>query len=221
MIAKELINYMIPPLKPTDDIGKAKLWMDELKLTQIPVSEGSRFLGLITEDMLFDSVYNFSEVGDYPLIGTNATVNAFNHYYEVLKIASSEGLKLVAVVDDLGEYLGVIPTEDIVDAFAKSSSIVSPGAIITIKLNAIDYSLSQISRIVEANDAKILTSYISEYTQDPSKILLTIKLNSEEVNRIIASLGNLGFQTESSYTNVQSADVDKERLDIFMKYLKI
>lgn len=221
MIAKELINYMIPPLKPTDDIGKAKQWMDELHLSQLPVSEEGLFLGVISEEMLFDSELDFSKVGEYPLLGHNCTLSLFSHYYDVLKTASIHNLKLVAVVDEVDQYLGVITLEDMVEAFAKSSSIVNPGAILTIKLNSVDYSLSEISRLVESNDAKIITSYISEYAEDPSKLLLTIKLSTEEVNRIVASLANQGFEIESSFSAIESDVVDKERLDIFMKYLKI
>lgn len=221
MIAKELINYMIPPLKPTDDIGQAQLWMDELRLSQLPVSDEGKFLGVITEDMLFDSNFRFGDVGSYPLMAHDAKVNAFSHYYDVLKVASAEDTKLVAVMDDLNQYMGVISMEDIVEAFAKSSSVANPGAILTLKLNAVDYSLSEISRLVESNDAKILTSYISEFPEDPSKLLLTIKINIEDVNRIVASFANHGFTVESSFSTSESSFDDQERLDIFMKYLKI
>lgn len=221
MIAKELVNYMIPPLKPTDDIGKAKLWMDELRLSQLPVSADNRFLGIITEEMLFDDNLHFAEVGEYPLLGQKSHVKAFSHYYDVLKVLSSEGLRLVAVLDEMEQYIGVISTEDLVEAFAKSSSVINPGAILTLKLNAIDYSLSEISRLIESNDAKILTSYVSENPNDPSKLILTLKINKEEVSRIIASLGNHGFQIESSFNSARSNFDEQERLDIFMKYLKI
>ncbi|WP_258102727.1 CBS domain-containing protein [Marinoscillum sp. MHG1-6] len=212
---------MIPPLKPTDDIGKAKLWMDELRLSQLPVVAENRFMGIITEEMLFDDALRFTNVGEYPLTGENCQVSEFSHYYDVLKMASVEGLRIVAIIDDLGHYVGVISTEDVVEAFAKSSSVITPGAILTLKLKAIDYSLSEISRLVEANDAKILASYISEYIDDPSKILLTLKLNVEDTGRVVASLGNHGFTIESSFNTVADDDQDRERLDIFLKYLKI
>lgn len=220
MLANELINYMIPALKPTDDIGKAQSWMDEFRLSQLPVIEDKIFLGIITEEMLFDSEIVFAEVGNYPLLGNKSTVNPLSHFYDVLKMANKDELKLVAVVDELDGYVGVIATEDVIEAFTKSSSIVNPGAVITLKLNAIDYSLSEISRVIESNEAKILTSYISEYPDDPSKILLTLKLNSEEISHIIASLGNQGFHIESSFGTIESIDIDKERLDVFMKFLK-
>ena len=54
MIAKDLINYMIPPLKPNDTVEKAKQWMEELRVSELPVSENGKYLGLFTEDMVFN-----------------------------------------------------------------------------------------------------------------------------------------------------------------------
>ena len=54
MIAEELINQMIPALKPTDTAEKAILWMEELKTNQLPVIENRMFKGLITEDIILE-----------------------------------------------------------------------------------------------------------------------------------------------------------------------
>lgn len=43
MIAEELINQMIPPLKVSDSAEKAKKWMEEFRLTQLPVVENNNF----------------------------------------------------------------------------------------------------------------------------------------------------------------------------------
>ena len=221
MIARELINYMVPPLKPEDDIGRAQLWMDELRIPQLPVASEGRFLGIVTEEMLFDDNLQYSEVGMYPLIGQDCHVSEFTHYIEVLKTASAHNTRIVAVLDEVGQYQGVISTEDMVEEFAKSSSVVNPGAILTLKLNSVDYSLSEISRLIEVNEAKILASYVSEYPSDSSKLLLTLKLNILETNRIVASLDNHGFKVEASYNSEVATEDDQERLDIFLKYLKI
>lgn len=221
MIARELVNYMIPPLKPGDDIGKAKLWMDEMRLTQLPVIDDQKFIGIITDEMLFDEDFPFVQVEEYPLLGADCKVGAGSHYYDVLRLASEQDLKLVAVEDEFEAYIGVITKEDILEAFAQSSWVIAPGAILTLKLKSIDYSLSEISRLVESNDARILTSHISELPGDPNQIVLTIKLNVEEVNRIIASLDNNGFVVSSSYNTADAHFDERERLDIFMKYLKI
>lgn len=221
MNAKDLINYMIPPLKPQDKISKAKLWMDELRLSELPVVEDGRFMGIIDEELLLNEELQYPNVGDYPLVGQNCMVQSGNHYYEVLKVSGVEGFRIVAVVDSLNQYLGVVSIEDVVEAFAKNSSVSTPGAIIGIKLKYHDYSLSEISRIIEANEAKILSSYLSPHADDPDKLHLTLKINKEEITHIIASLEQNGFFVENSYNVVDSSYDEKERIDILMKYLKL
>lgn len=218
MIAKELINYMIPPLKTSDPISKVKLWMRELRVFELPVTADDRFLGLITDDQL-DEVAD-GDLNDYDLEGESAVVQAHQHYYDVLKVANREAVSLVAVVDDYGKYLGVIALEDIVEAFSKTAAVSGQGTIIRLTLNAIDYSLSEISRLIEENGVKILSSYVVNVDNDPSKIMLTLKLNEEEVGHAIATLSRFGYVVETSYAENSKDEQERERLDGLLNYLR-
>lgn len=220
MIAKDLINYMVPPLKLTDKVAKAKLWMDELRLPELPVVDNNRFLGLLDEEILLNDELRYLTVEEYPLIGNECVVFENQHYYEVLKISNIEGFRLVAVVDHLNQYLGVITTEDVVEVFARSSSVSTPGAILMLKLKIQDYSLSEISRIIESNEAKILSSYLAPNEVDPAKVSLTLKINKEDVSQIVSTLENSGYTVESSFNTAAATLDDKERIDILMRYIK-
>ena len=221
MIAKDLINYMVPPLKLTDKIAKAKLWMDELRLSELPVVDGNQFLGFLDEEMLLNDELQYDTVKEYPLVGKNCVVFEDQHYYEVLKISNIEGFRLVTVVDALNHYLGVITTEDVVEVFAKSSSVSTPGAILILKLKIQDYSLSEISRIIESNEAKILSSYLAPNDEDPVKVSLTLKINKEEVSQIVSTLENSGYTVINAFNTAAATLDDKERIDILMRYIKI
>lgn len=221
MIAKDLINYMIPPLKPEDSISKAKQWMDELRLSELPVVENSHFIGLMDEELLLNEELRYPLVGDYPLVGQKCKVPSGSHYYDVLKASNIEGFRIVAVCDELQQYLGVVSMDDVVEAFAQNASVNTPGAILSLKMKMQDYSLSEISRLVEFNDAKILSSYLSPHPVDPSDLYLTIKINVEDVSHIIATLEKNGFFVENSFNAKDNSYEERERIDILMKYLKI
>ena len=221
MIAKDLINYMIPPLKPDDEISKAKQWMEELRLSELPVVEDGKFLGIIDEELLFNEELRYPSVGGYPLVGHGCMVQSGSHYFDVLKTSNAEGFRLVAVLDGFQQYIGVISIEDVVEAFAKSSSVSTPGAIIGIRMKFQDYSLAEISRVIESDEAKILSSYLSPHSEDPSDLHLTLKINKEDITHIIAALENNGFHVEDSFNVTDSSFDEKERIDILMKYLKI
>ncbi|GAB3823116.1 hypothetical protein GCM10028895_29450 [Pontibacter rugosus] len=54
MIAEELINQMIPPLKLYDTVEKALRWMDEFRVNELPVVSNRKYMGLATELSLIE-----------------------------------------------------------------------------------------------------------------------------------------------------------------------
>ncbi|CAD5289307.1 MULTISPECIES: cbs domain containing protein [unclassified Imperialibacter] len=221
MIASDLINYMIPPLKLSDEIQKAILWMEELHSTELPVVEKGEFLGFINEDTILELNAALPRVADYDLQGVKCKVDQSQHYYDVIKACDNNGLSLVAVTDNVGTYLGVITLEDVIQAFAMTSSIKSHGGILVLSMKQIDYSLAEISRLIESDNGKILSSYLTDDPNDSSKVSLTIKINLEDLSRVQATLERFGYQIVAKFNNAPEAVDEQERMDILMKYLGI
>lgn len=219
MTAKDLINYMIPPLKPEDLLEKAQQWMDELKTTELPVTKEGRFLGLVDEDMTYDFL-DAKIVGDLPLKGEACSVNQGQHYYDVLSTSYNQGFRLVAVLDADDKYIGIVSIQDVVEAFAQTSSVNSPGAIMVLSMEEIDYSLSNIARMIEMNDVKILSSHVAPLIEQSSRIRLTIKLDIEDVAQIQTVLENNGVLIEDTFNTTALSYDEKERLDLLMKFIK-
>ncbi|MFT4738719.1 MAG: acetoin utilization protein AcuB, partial [Paraglaciecola sp.] len=179
------------------------------------------FIGLITDEAIFDAFENIRYVNEAAIVAQDAIVSHDKHYYEVLKKAYSLGVRLVAVSDENGDYIGVISVEDVVEAFASASSVQTPGAILVLSMEMRDYSLSEISRLIESNDVMILSTHILPDAAEPGKIQLTIKTNKEEITHVAATLEARGFHVAKSYTNVELTENDQDRYDSLMHYLKI
>jgi len=221
MIASDLINYMIPPLKINDEVRKAILWMEELRTTELPVVEKGEFLGFLSEDTILELNGSLPRVVDYSLVGKKCRVDQSQHYYDVIKACDNSGLSMVAVTDKAGTYLGVIALEEVIQAFAMTSSIKSKGGIIVLSMPQIDYSLAEISRLVESDNGKILSSYLTDDPNDPLKVNLTLKINLEDLTRVQATFERFGYSIVAKFgADTESAD-EQERLDILMKYLGI
>jgi acetoin utilization protein AcuB len=85
-----------------------------------------------------------------------------------------------------------------------------------------DYSLSEISRHVESNDAKILSAYVSPDELDPYKIKLTLKINTTDISRIIATLERFEYRIIAQFQeNGEGKQADKDRYDLLLKYLNM
>ncbi len=221
MIAKDLINYMIPPLKPNDTVEKAKQWMEELRVSELPVSENGKYLGLFTEDMVFNEDLAAVNILEVELDAKEVMVYENDHYYEVLKQAYSNGIRVIAIVDSNENYLGVVSIEDVIEAFAGTVSVNTPGAILILKMEYRDYSLAEIARIVESNDVKILSSHLSSHSDDMGSVTLTLKLNIEDASHIISHLGNNGYEVADSFNKHELNATDSDRLDNLLNYLNI
>jgi acetoin utilization protein AcuB len=58
-------------------------------------------------------------------------------------------------------YIGLIGQNDLLSQFASLTAVKAPGGLIVLEMNHHDYSLSQIAQIVESNNARILSMYIT------------------------------------------------------------
>lgn len=221
MRAKELINYTIPPLKLSDKVEKAKNWMNEFHVHELPVVENGSFLGIFTESLLFDQIENVNLIEDFHFVSTKLSINQDEHYFEILKNAYEANSNMVAVVDEENQYLGVVIIQDVIEAFSKMVSITSTGSIIILSMPMIDYSMAEISRIVESEGAKILSSFIEKDAIDPERIKLTLKLNMENSTLITSTLQRFGYNISTIFGKGEEEDFEKERLETLMRYLQV
>ncbi|HBH22996.1 MAG TPA: cbs domain containing protein [Cytophagales bacterium] len=219
MIAEALINQMIPALKYSDKAEKAIIWMEELKTNMLPVVHEKQFRGLITEDSILESNDLNARIEEFQLIGENCYVTISQHLFDIIKTAQEQGSELVAVVEDDGEFLGVSSYEDTIMAFANTATIQAEGGIIVLSLTYKDYSLTDISRIIESNNAKIMGLYVSQHPSENEKVLITLKLNTSEMVSIIASLQQYKFEVVARFNEFADDDDDKNRIEHLLRFI--
>lgn len=221
MIAEELINQMIPPLKPTDTAGKALSWMNNLHIGQLPVVDHKNYQGIVSESAITESEDLSRTISTFELEHPGLSVHHDTHFYEVLEKASKNKLQIVSVVDSENKYLGVISVVDASAAIANMFASQGPGGIIVLAMKESDYSLAQISRLVESNDAKIMSSFMSHEDRDSNIVRVTLKLDKIELSRIIATLERYSFKVVAQFQESSLQAQEQDRLDLFFKYLNM
>jgi hypothetical protein len=221
MQAYEFINNLIPPLKPKDKAKMALTWMEEIRTNMLPVVESNRFKGFVTEELIYTLNNPELQISKIELKFISCFVYQDKHIYDVIKVASENQTNMVAVIDRENNYLGVVTMEDAIGAFAGSLSIQSQGAVLILSMFMTDYSLFEISRIVESENAKILSSFISNDPLDDSKIKVTLKLDKSEVRHIKATLERFGYRIIDHYQEEESGNGEQERIDNLLRFLQI
>lgn len=219
MRAKELITEDIPPLTHTDSGEKALRWMDEFKVSHLPVLKNGNFVGVLSESDVLDKmdiVETLDKLFDHlprPYVFESA------HIYEVLAKISEHRVSILPVLDENEKYLGCTSVYHLITVIANTGSIKESGGIIVIEMNSIDYSMAQIAQIVESNNAKILSSYIMS-SPDSNKLEVTLKINQLELTRIIRTFERYDYVIKASYQKSDSDDDMQHRYDSLMNFLK-
>lgn len=222
IIAEDLLNQMIPPLKATDSTAKAARWLEEFHVGQLPVLDNRHYLGLITESDLLDQETSDRLLGSLPLGYADVHVQRDQHFYNIIELAVQNKIQLVPVLDDQREYLGVVTVSDTLAAFGKVPVATGQQGIIVLAMEERDYSLTQISRYVEENNAKIISSHVAQDEHDPYRIRLTLKLNTPNLTRIIATLERFGYSITAQFSGTEEVGEDEqERFNALLRYLNI
>lgn len=221
MQAYEFINNLIPPLKLSDKTGMALAWMEEIRTDILPVVEQGNFLGLIREEMIFELNNTDTLLADIPLDNLNCWVFSDKHIYDVLRVGAEQNSNVVGVLNREKIYMGVVTMEDSIAAFADSLSIQSQGSVLVLSLYMTDYSLSEISRLVESENSKVLSSFITSDPLDDAKIKLTLKLDKPDLKHIKATLERFGYKIIDHYQEETGVSSEEDRIGNLLRFLDI
>ena len=221
MLAKELISEVVPALKTSDTGLQALSWMDIFRISHLPIVNIREFLGLISDKDIYNLNMAEEPIGNHKLSLFSPFVRMDQHIYEVIEIVSRLELTVVPVLDGENSYLGLITLNDLLQRFAGLSALKHPGGIIELELNVNDYTLTQIAQIVEGNDAKILSMYVSS-PEDSMLMNVTIKVNTTDITSILQTFNRYNYKVKASYMESEEMEsLMKNRYDEFMKYLSI
>ncbi len=222
ILAEDLLNQMIPPLKGTDTTAKAARWLEEFHVGQLPVLAGRRYRGLITEQDLADYENPDTQLAELELGYGEAFVRHDQHFYRVMELAIENKIQLVPVLDEQEDYAGVVTVSDALAAFGSVPGPAGQGSILVLSMEERDYSLSQISRYVEENNAKILSAHVSTDELDAYRIRLTLRLNTDNLARITATLERFGYVVSAQFAGTATVGEDEQdRFDALLRYLNV
>ncbi len=220
MVAAELIDPMLPVLKPTDTVGEALDWMQEYRLNQLVLAEEGTYLGLITEEVLMDAADTDRPVGEVMHVYEQVYVYENQHLFELLSLSIEHRLDVLAVLNEGRDVIGTATVQGLLKQFATELGVQEPGAVLILQIDERDYSLTEISRLVESNGLKIISSYFSSADYgNHNRSRLTLKLNRREVGPVVSTLERFGYQVETAYAHTPIENTDQDRLDSLLHYL--
>lgn len=220
MLINELILSQVPVLKKEDSIELAVRLFDECRLTQLPVIDQDKLLGLmgaeIVEETNPDQTINTILHALLPVY-----IYPEQHFTEGLKKTGIHGVEILPVIhQETKEYMGVILPEQFLQAAGTYMNVNSPGALIILEVAPFQYSFGELCRLIETNDAFI--TQLNTYLQpDTGMMTVCIKINKSEVSDILSTLQRYEYQIKAYFGDEQYANELRENYEHLMNYLDI
>lgn len=94
-------------------------------------------------------------------------------------------------------------------------------SIIQLEMGTHDYSLSEIARIVEEEDAKIIGLTVDSIPETPERIVVSILINKDDCTAIVNSLFRYNYNIINTYSMPDENSDLMDRYSHLMRYLNV
>ena len=221
MLVNEILNTEIAPLRITDPVSLALAKLDLLHINKfIVVDEENKVLGMITIETLAEVVDENVSLSELPLEEV-VWVPKSQHLFETTRKMFAHELYGLPVVDGEKNFLGLVRKREVLNALGEIFNLSSYGSVITIELEQMDYTLSDIVRIIETENAKILGVAVQQPNDELDSIRVSVKLNLEDSSVVSAALRRFGYVIVSEERSESMENNFSERADELIRYLDI
>jgi hypothetical protein len=108
----------------------------------------------------------------------------------------------------------------LIENLASITAVDNPGGIIVLELNVNDFSLTEIAQIIESNDARLLSLYMTSQP-DSTRSEITLKIDRMDIQPILQTFLRYNYTIKASYFESDYTDDLRDRYDMLMNYLNI
>jgi acetoin utilization protein AcuB len=216
----DILSAGITPLHPEDTVLLAKEIMLDHHVAHLPVVSENKLLGIINEDSLLDAPSEDGPVSQLSAFFTQASVQGIGHILDTLHVCSEFQLTLVPVLNAESEYLGSVTALDLLRHADKIIGAGDPGAIIVLEMDRVQFTFSEIIKLVETNDAQVtqLNTYFDTIT---SSFYITLRINKMEVSDIISTFQRYEYKIKYYFGEEQYENELRSNYNHLMNYLSI
>ena len=217
----EITNYITNDFRAIDSqetIASVQDFFADLNFSHFPVLENGIYIGSIASDDVETFDIDKKAI-DYKYTLERFFTRKSMIWLDVLEIFAKNHTNIIPVLDENNIYIGYYEMEDIMKFFKETTFLKEQGGIIIVQKGITDYSMSQVTQIVESNNGKVLGCFISE--ADLENVQITIKIGLGAMNEIIQTFRRYNYEIISEHQEDTYINSLKERSDYLDKYLNI
>lgn len=220
MLTRNLLSQSLPSLRLQDKIFQALQLMNDNHVTHLPIVDGEKYIGLVSEEDLLQTDNDHSTLEQLEQSFFTVSVKEEDHFLKAVQTAAENGLSVVPVVNEENELAGTVVYNDLLRHASEFMSLHEPGGLIVLEIPSNQYSFNEISKLVETNDAQI-TQLNSSNNAETGMMQVTIRVNKPEISDIIATFQRYEYNVKYFFGEEQYANELRTNYDNLMHYLKM
>ncbi len=214
MLTAELINTSIPRLQLQDTVSKALRLINDFRVTHLPVVSADKYLGMISENDLLDKDDLKATMELLQDDFLRASIKENVHFLTAVNFSNQFETTIVPIANINNDFVGVITLPDLLKTLGNFSGATEIGGIIVMEMERVKFSISEISRIVESNEATLL--HLNTTTNpDTGLLTVTLHLNKKEISAILAAFERYEYDVIYDFSEEKFED----NIDINYKHL--
>lgn len=214
-------NFIINDHKPfglNDTLVDVRDTLSHSSLSHVLVTKDYFYLGALSETdaLCMNPSMTLSEV-QFAL--SPFFVRPQNSWFKILETFAQHQTNIMPVVDEQGYYQGYYELNDIMQLFHSTPFLSAEGVVLIVSRKTSDYSLAELTQILESNGGKLFGAFVSRQNNDMTQI--TLKVSSDTITICIEALRRYGFDIISVHEKDSTLNQLKERSEYLDKYLNI
>ena len=221
MLTIELINNNIPRLKLKDSVSRALQLISDFRVSHLPVVGEDKFLGLVSEEDLLDQ-----EEPKMPIelmqefFIPAARVHDNEHFLNAVTCSNLFDTTVVPVINEENNLMGVITAPDLLKTLGNFAGTNEIGGIIVLEMERSQFAISEISRIVESNDATILHLNTTVHAET-GMLTVSLHMNKKEISAIVSTFERYDYDVIYYFGNEKFENEIHSNYRHLMNYLDI
>ena len=214
----EYINNDFKPFSINESVTEIQDFFTDITYSHFPVMDSEVYLGCISA-VDIETFETQKQISDYRYALEGFFVRTTMSWLDVLEVFARSNATIVPILDETNKYVGYYEITDVIKFLNETPFLKETGGIIIVEKPIADYSMSQITQIVESNNGKLLGVFVSEATAE--KVQVTVKTTLGGINEIIQSFRRYNYEIISEHHEDDYMNTLKERSEYLDKYLNI
>jgi acetoin utilization protein AcuB len=151
---------------------------------------------------------------------TRASILDNEHFLRAVKFSNETESNVVPVINEENEFQGSITTSELLKTLGNFTGASEMGGIIVVEMERSRFSVSEIGRIVESNNATIL-NLNTTVNSETGLLTVTIHINKKEISSIVSTFERYEFDVIYYFGNENFENEIHSNYRHLMNYLDI